>query len=206
MSGQTRSSPGHWIAKDIHPQTFTHTDLEKLAESYRVLQQHAIAQGKFDLPENQFSVMLYIYCPPCACQVAVALDICRSVKIYPYLDVRIRVDHRQPTSCSMLSSRIDGLASLIGYVKSQESKSTLSGLVCARVNAIDRQWLEQTVYDYEEEVQVRMSSPENQLSHIVNPHQNEGLCAAVVILGEADFCIPLMGATPFPPFKTGKIP
>jgi len=138
--------------------------------------------------------------------VAAALDICKSVKMYPYLDVRIRVDYRQLTSYSMSSSRINGLASLIGYIKSQESRSDLTDYECARLKAIDRQWLEQVYYDYEEEVQVKMPSPESQLSHIVRSHRNDQLCAAVVILGEADFCVPLMSATPFPPFKTGKIP
>ena len=204
---QIGSSPGHWIAKDIDPQKFTSIDLEKLAETHRTLQVHAIDEGETALPiESQFSVKLYIYCPPCACQIATALEICRSAGKSLYLDIRIRVDYRQPTSCSLSSSRIDGLASLIDYIKRQESSSDLSEYEKADLKAVDRQWLEQTIYDYEEEVQITTPSPANRLSHIVRPHKGEDSCAAIVILGEADYCIPLMGAPPFPPFKTGRMP
>ena len=201
----TGSSPGDWIAKDIDPQNYTFISLDQSAENHLALQAHAIALME-DLPtENQFSVKLYIYCPPCACQVATALNICRSVNKYRHLDIRIRVDYRLSTSCSMSSSRIDGLVSLIDYIKTEESKSRISKYADEKLKAIDRQWLEQIVYDYEE-VQITTPSPANQLSHIVRPHKNESLCAAIVILGEADYCIPLMEAPPFPPSKPGRTP
>ena len=202
----TGSSPGYWIAEHIKPQNFTFIDLEKFVENHVALQAHAIAELR-DLPiENQFSVKLYVYCPPCACQVATALNICQSVNKSRHLDIRIRVDYRQSTSCSMSSSRIDGLVSLIDYIKTEESKSQISENADKRLKAIDRQWLEQIVYDYEEEVQMTTQSPANQLCHIVRPHQDESLCAAIIILGEADYCIPLMEAPPFPPSKPGRTP
>jgi hypothetical protein len=201
------SSPGHWIAKDIDPQKFTSIDLEKCAEFHRALQAHAINRGDVDLPINsQFLVKLYIYCPPCACQMATAFEVCRSVNTYPFLDIRVRVDYRQPTSCSLSSRRIDGLASLIDYIKRQESSSKMTESIKAKLKIIDRQWLEQTIYDYDEDVQITTPSPANRLSHIVRPHTDKDLCAAIIILGEADYCIPLMGSAPFPPFKPGRMP
>jgi len=138
--------------------------------------------------------------------VATALNICESMKKSSYLDIRIRVDYRQPTSYSVSSSRIDGLASLIDYVKSQKSSSNSSEYDYAIIEAIDRQWLEQVIYNYEEDVQITTPSPANRFSHIVRPHKHEDSCAAIIILGEADYCIPFMGAPPFPPFKPGRMP
>lgn len=203
----TGSSPGHWIAKDIDPREFTIIDLEQCAETYRALQAYAIDQGEIDFPiESPFLVKLYIYCPPCACQIATAIDICRALNKSRYLDVRIRVDHHQPTSCSLSSSRIDGLASLIDHIKRQEDYSSHIKSHKAGLKAMDRQWLEQIIYDYEEEVHITTPSPANRLSHIVRPHKDEGLCAAIIILGEADYCIPFVGAPPFPPIKSGRMP
>ena len=213
----TGSSPGYWIAKDVDPQRFTFIDLEKSAETHRALQERAIAQLSDDLPtddqfsvkfptDDQFLVKLYIYCPPCACQVATALGICMSVNRSRHLDIRIRVDYRQSTSCSISTSRIDRLVSLIDYIKSEESKSHASEHANKKLEAIDRQWLEQIVYDYDEEVQITTPSPATQLSHIFRPHKNEGLCAAIIILGEADYCLPLVESPPFPPFKPGRTP
>ena len=200
----TGSSPGYWIAKDVEPQRFTTIDLEKCAETHRALQE--IAQMD-DLPtKDQFLVKLYIYCPPCACQVATALGICVSVNRSRHLDIRIRVDYRQSTGCSISSSRIDGLVLLIDYIKSEETKLYVSEQDNKKLEAIDRQWLEQIVYDYEEEVQITTPSPATQLSHVFRPHKNEELCAAIIILGEADYCIPLVESPPFPPFKPGRTP
>lgn len=199
-SRRTGSSPGHWIAEDIEPQKFTLVDLERSAEARRVLQAHAIEQGgPVLLPEREFSVTLYIYCPPCACQVAAAFAIWQSAIKSRYLHVRIRVDYRQSTSCSMPSSRIAGVASLIDYIKSLEPKPDLSDDYIALLRAFDRQWLEQSYYHYKEEVHITTPSPTNRLLHVIRAHRNEPLTADIVILGEADYCISFMGAAPFPP-------
>ena len=129
-----------------------------------------------------------------------------SVNKSRHLDIRIRVDYRLSTSCSISSSRINGVVSLIDHIKSEESKSHVSEYADKQLEAIDRQWLEQIFYDYEEEVQITTPSPATQLSHIFSPHKNKELYTAIIILGEADYCIPLVESPPFPPFKPGKTP
>ena len=60
-------------------------------------------------------------------------------------------------------------------------------------------------------LRLRRRSPDNDavthqptLSHF-QTHTNEDLCAAIIIIEEADYCIPLMGSAPFPPFKPRRM-
>ena len=206
-SSRLGSDPGHWIAKDIEPSEFTGMDLEQAAKEIQVLRAHAIEHNEEASLYNPFMVNLYIYCAPCACQVATALQISQSMNNFPHLNVCIRVDHNQVSSCSISASRIEGIVSLIGYVKSRERYITAPDTVPGTyLKAIDRQWLEKNVYEYEEEVQMRTSSPANRLARIVRSHRDEELCAAIIILGEADYNIPLLSAPPLPPFRPGATP
>ncbi|KAK3178219.1 hypothetical protein OEA41_000352 [Lepraria neglecta] len=111
-----------------------------------------------------------------------------------------------PTDDQFSVKLIDGVVSLIDYIKSEESKSFVPEYDNKKLEAIDRQWMEQIVYDYEEEVQITTPSPATQLSHIFRPHTKEKLCAAIIVLGEADYCLPLVESPPFPPFKPGRTP
>ena len=49
-------------------------------------------------------------------------------------------------------------------------------------------------------------SPTNQLAHIAELHKGEELCAAIVLLGKADYLVPLMGVPPFRQFEPGRVP
>ncbi len=71
---------------------------------------------------------------------------------------------------------------------------------------IDREWLERQIYEYTKEDRLSMLSPKNQLARVVELHSKEPSCAAIVMLGEADFSIPLMGVPPFRPFESGRLP
>ena len=198
------SSPGHMIGKDIDPRKFTYIDLETDAADRRRLRAQATADGE-DLPlsmRDHFLVKLYIYCASCACQVATALDICDAVRGFPYLDIRIRPDYRQYTNCSIWSSRIDGISSLIDFIKVQESKDSLH--LNENLKVLDRQWMEQVVYNYEGDNQIAAADP---LSHIAKSHKSKdgASCAAIVVLGEADYCISLMRAAPFPRLRLEKV-
>ena len=64
---------------------------------------------------------------------------------------------------------------------------------------IDRDWLEQRLYEYEEE-QYRRSSrhPSNILMDILDPHEYHTNITGIHILGEADQCVPIMQSPPFP--------
>ncbi|KAL8951459.1 MAG: hypothetical protein Q9222_002560 [Ikaeria aurantiellina] len=157
-------------------------------------------------PLAQFSVQVYIYCPPCSCQIASALDTAWSMNESPYLDIHVRVDYHLQTSCSVSSIGINGLQSLADYIREDEKLINLPDYHVMRLRAIDRQWLEQTIYDYEEEIETLTLSPASRLSKILAAHNMEDDCAAVLILGEADYSIPLIGSPPFPPLKLGKVP
>ena len=201
------SSPGHWIAKDIDRQQYTSLDLDKYTESHLNMQAQAVTRQQEDpSTESVFSVKLYIYCPTCVCQITTAIQICESINRTPFLKACIRVDYREPTSCSSSSSRIDGIASLISYIKGLEQQPSLTSVEQLRLKAIDRQWLEQCHYDYEEEDQIRMPSPPSRLARIISPHASEPTCAGFIMLGESDRCNVLLGAPPFPPFRAGRMP
>ena len=157
--------------------------------------------------DDQFSVKVYVYCPPCACQVATAFDICFYLNKSRYLDACLRVNEHQPTCSSSSSSRIEGLASLVDHAKVEESTANGdSGYINQKLSAFDRQWHEQIIDDYEEEVQITPLSPSDQLARIVRSHERENLCAAIIVLGEADYSVPLISSPPFPPFKPGRSP
>lgn len=101
-------------------------------------------------------------------------------------------------------SRIEGLVSIIHYIKEKEKETSLLDYYAERVKAIDREWLEQQIYGYTEEDRVATLSPANQLARVAELHRNETSCAGIVLLGEADYCTPLMAVPPFPPFEPGR--
>lgn len=112
------------------------------AENHRALQAHAIVEVRSLPADDQFLVSLYIYCRPCTCQVATALSICYSASTFRQLDIHVRVDYRLPTCCSMATSRIDGIVSLINYVKAEESNTfdTCETYHTSKLRSVDRQW------------------------------------------------------------------
>ena len=206
---RTHSAPGYRITKHIDPQNFTYVDLEKYVENLDALKVDAITEGK-PAPEvdDRHRVRVYIYCPPCACQVATAFDICKYSDKKDFVEFYIRIDHRQRTSCSASVSRIEGLISVIDHLKKKEKNYHQShrDFEMDRLKAIDREWLERQVYHYTEEDRLATLSPANQLARIAELHKDEQPCAAIILLGEADYCIPLMGALPFRPFEPGGLP
>ncbi|KAL8863658.1 MAG: hypothetical protein Q9178_000341 [Gyalolechia marmorata] len=203
------SSPGQCVGKLINPGNFTRMNFDRYEDYIRMAYTQQMHEDKPpSLPE--FCVHVYIYCAPCACQVASAIDIASSIEEFPYMDVQIRVDCRLQSSCVISSSVINGLQSLINYIKEEEKTMDASGYFpkerTACLKAIDRQWLEQAVYRHEEDPDTTPPSPADRMMQIVRNHCQEVTCAALMILGEADYCIPLIGAPPFPPLSQGRLP
>lgn len=192
-SFRTQSAPGYRITKHIEPSHFTYADLKKYAVNLDEIKLHAITNGD-PVPkvDGRFRVNVYIYCPPCACQVATALDICEYRDRKDYVEFKIRIDPQRMTSCSMSVSRIEGLISVIEQLKETEIRPFIDNQTASRLQSIDREWLERQVYEYTEEDRLSMLSPKNQLARIVEFHSQEPSCAAIIMLGEADFSIPLM--------------
>ena len=206
-SVRTRSTPGYRITKHIDPSKFTYVDLETYIENQNTIKARAIANGENE-PEDdgRYHVKVYIYCPPCACQVATALDICRYRNMKLLVDFCIRIDYSQKTCCSASVSRIEGLVSVIDYIRTREKNGIPVDWEAKRLQSIDREWLEQQIYDYKEENPLETLSPANQLARTVELHKDDPSSAAIVILGETDYCIPLMGAPPFRPYESGRLP
>lgn len=203
----TRSAPGYRITNHIHPSRFTNVDLGKYVRDQADIKAHAMANDE-PVPEEDghYRVKVYVYCPPCVCQVATALDLCENRDNKTFVEFCIRIDHRQMTSCSASGSRIEGLISVIEYIKEEERLGAWEENVIERLKAIDREWLERQIYDYTEEDRLATLSPANQLARIAELHKVDTSCAAIILLGEADYCIPLIGAPPFPPFEPGRVP
>ena len=206
-SFRTQSAPGYRITKHVKPSRFTYIDLEKYVENLDELKLHSMIDGR-PAPNvaGHLRVNVYIYCPPCACQIATALDICQYSDRKDFVEFNIRIDPQQMTACSMSVSRIEGLISVIEHLKELEKGPVHDDDTVSRLKSIDREWLERQVYDHTEEDRLSMLSPKNQLARVAEFHSQEHSCAAIIILGEADFSIPLMEAPPFRPFESGRLP
>lgn len=206
-SARTRSAPGYRIAKYVDPGLFTYADLGTYFENQNALRANAVARGE-GVPDDGglYHVTAYIYCPPCACQIATALDICRYRDKKDLVDFVIRIDHRLETCCSASFSRVEGLVSVIDYIKEKEKSDTLLNWEVEVLEAIDREWVEQQVGDYTEEDHLASLPPTSQLARIASFHKKELSCAAIVILGEADYSIPMMGAPYFHLLEPGTLP
>ena len=202
----THSAPGYRFTKYITPSKFHSIDFERYLEDRSAMKARALANDESEPDvDGPFRVGVYIYCPPCACQVATALDICQYSHKKDFMDFYIRIDNRQRTSCSASTSRIEGLLSVVDYMKEMERGEAYQYNV-DKLKLIDREWLERCVYSYTEEDHLASLSPANELARIAKLHSGDEKCAAIIMLGEADYGVPLVGVPPFPPFEPGRLP
>ena len=206
FSNETRTAPGYRIGKHIEPQEFASIDLNEHLNDQEALRLQAAHIGVRP-PEEviRYKVKVYVYCSPCACQIATALDICQLTEKSPFITFHIRIDHRQATSCCAPSLTLDGVCSVINHLKAIERNGTQTlshGL--ERIRLIDRMWMEQEDYRAGELDEAPEYSPESHITRIVNYHLDAANVAAIVILGEADYCVPLLNVHPFPSFEAGS--
>lgn len=208
---QTGSAPGYRIAKRIDAQVFSTADLAAYTEAQDKQRLQYLKDGEEgELPDqfNSYVVHVYINCPPCACQIATALDICVYHQKSPFVEFHIRIDRHRPTSCCPSMSNIDGLISIVQYLKEEERNVLVSGYAKI-LKAFDREWLDRAIYYAGADEIVQTASSEDQRSRIIGYYSTRKAyqrAAAVVILGEADYCIRLMDASPFPPIESGRVP
>ena len=208
---QTGSAPGYRIAKRIDAQEFSTADLAAYMEGRDTQRVRNLMDGEEgELPDefNPYVVHVYIHCPPCACQIATALDISLYHQRSPFVEFHIRIDYQRPASCCPSTSNTDGLISIVQYLKEAEREFLVSRNA-AMLKAFDREWLDHAIYHASDDEIVHKPSPEDQVSHIMgyyNTRKADQRTAAIVILGEADYCLRLMGAVPFPPIESGRVP
>ena len=207
VSLQTGSAPGHPIAKRNHAEESFPVDLATYTEAQDVQRLRYLRDG--DEPLRKFCpyiVHVYIYCPTCACQIATALDICVYPQKSPFVDFHIRIDHHRPISCCPSMTNIDGLISIVEYLKEAERLRVLAGNFAEMVKAFHRERLDHAIYHAAEDEIAHTPSPEDRLGQIIGHHHEDEYTAAIVILGQADYCIRLVHAGPFPTIESGRVP
>lgn len=203
---EIHTAPGFCIGEHIKPQDFTKVDLNQYLQNYESRRARAFERDEYFPEVIRHKVKVYVYCSPCACQIATALDVCQHTGTYLLVTFHIRIDYRQATSCCAPSSSLDGICSAIDHLKDVE-KSDLYGIEPTeldRIKLIDRRWMELEEYRTGELEGAPESSPESHLTRIANYHRGAEDVAGIVILGEADYCVPLLGAHPFPSFEAGS--
>jgi hypothetical protein len=112
----------------------------------------------------------------------------------PRLDAVVRVDDRISSSClHSTADRITVLQSILAHSDSLEPSPSLPWTY------LDRIWLDQRLYALENDLAalddtLRMSRAVD----IFSADNYEEPFAGLIIVGEVDFCIPLLQAEPFP--------
>lgn len=209
-----KTSPGHRIAKYIRPQEHAQVNLDEYLDRQEEFRARANQLGKhLSEMKYRYRVQVYVYAGPCASQVRTALEICTAATDSPLVEYIARVDPRLNTCCSLNSSKIERLASIMSHVQNFEVDSDFhneTSMYYDRektkiVRAIDREWLDGWVHEHEcGTFPGDNSSPSEQLSLIASSHRNDETCAGIVILGEADYNAKLMEEASFNLLRSGQ--
>ena len=121
------------------------------------------------------------------------------MEIWAHAKYYVRIDYRLMASCCPDdTSRINACIALDDYVESGAAP-------IKNIQYIDKNWLDQAIYNYDEEV-THSQSPSDQLARVMGYHEDERNIAGIIILGETDYTIPLMRSPPFPALETGRAP
>jgi hypothetical protein len=190
----TRWSVGSRITRQIDLSDFTY-DMDAVREyrlSYRKAQRNGESPHFDDLARL---AKVYIYCAPCACLVHAAMDIGKDFREIPELEIFVRVDERLVASCCSTASRINGISSLCQEIRELESKLPSA----SHHPQLDRDWIEQRVFSSEEEKYRPVTDDQREHLHtILDGHKSDSECAAIIILGETDYCSQMMRHPSFP--------
>lgn len=184
-------SVGNRISKTLDPSRFTSVDLDDLMGK---ADDQLTALNKLALPV----ATVYIYCAPCACLLATAFDICKKVdsRTTTYFQFVVRPDDRLVSNCCSQKDRSLGLVSIIERIRDIESSTSLTNHLCY----IDRTWVEQRLYELEEETdQPQVTGKIAEMGgKVLSSHNSEEKTAGIVILGELEYCLPIIRSPPFP--------
>lgn len=156
------------------------------------LQRDADLEGK-ELAIQKYKV--YIYCAPCICQIWTAFRICKGVQgpAKAVFQMCVRIDDRLMATCCQVPSNTAGLAAVVEQIRSIE----MDGNHREHIEHIDRDWIDQRLYDQEDDIfQISAVGEARSLSCIFDQFPY-GYLAAVIILGERDFLVPMLQYSPF---------
>lgn len=144
---------------------------------------------------------IYVYCAPCVCAVRTALTICEQGGS-EYLKYLTRVDDRVSAICCSESTKINRLVSLLNMVKRIEATdiSQTTGFSISWINFIDRVWIEQRVYQLEEDLyaEITPGSVIHGGDELFAELQSEVKETGIIILGELNQCFWMLQTHPFP--------
>jgi len=181
-------SIGGRIAATLKPDTFTEVDLDVLTQNFG--EENALQ--KTCLPVAN----IYIYCSPCACMVSTALSLCSGTGNHAatFFKFSVRPDDRLISSCCPNEDRSLGLTSLLQMIKDKEA----NGHLPAPFPLLDRQWIEQRLFEIEETERVQSFEDTGTLAgKLFTSHRSERTTAGIVVLGELEHCLPIMQRAPF---------
>jgi len=187
-------SIGRRITDNLEPSQFTDVDLDALTNHHD--------DDLTDLQKIALPVaIIYIYCAPCACLIATAWEICEKAgdRAKIYFRFLIRPDDRLISSCCSETDRSVRLGKLVEDIERFETSTwTSTGYVANALLLLDKQWVEQRLFDIDELDQLPPSSDIPDMARgIFASHKSPGPTAAIIVLGELDYCLPIMHAPPF---------
>jgi hypothetical protein len=137
--------------------------------------------------------IVYIHTSPCQWAIQTAVDIAGALNNDQF-KVVVRVDDRISNSCfQSTADRIAVLQSMLAHL------DTLELYVGVPWNYLDRTWLDQRLYSLESDFAATNDSlPMSSTMDIFSKENYQGPFAGLIIMGEVDFCTPLLQAEPFP--------
>lgn len=130
---------------------------------------------------------LYVYCPPCACQIQTAIGICRGLGVSPLLERCVRVHDRLPSSCLPDDQALERLQSIHKMIQEAgAARSRLSGR-SSDLGCIDPTWLDQRIFQLEQDAagsQCTENPSQVVADMIAACAKGTRRTAAVIVLGE----------------------
>ena len=142
--------------------------------------------------------VIYIYTAPCLCLVATALAIAETAgpDAEALLRFLVRPDDRLISSCCSNTDRSIGLVSLLEKFREYELHSSSS---LKNLERIDKVWIERWLFEIEETDEVQDTTNVAELfGAILQSHESPKSCAGIVLLGELEYCLPIMHCHPLP--------
>lgn len=147
-----------------------------------------------ELPDIDPLGSVYIYCAPCACQIETALSLCRGKGISEFLDFAVRIDDRIPSSCRRMTTG----AVLLSRLRDDIGEQVAYGRGYSGTEHIDWPWLEQRIYKLDQEACEATNACSSDLLERISSedHTSGRETAAIIIMGEADLCSPMLEKLP----------
>jgi hypothetical protein len=167
-----------------------------------------INEARFPRSSQNFDISgrprAYIYCPPCSCHIHTAHFVCRELQeLHSFWSICLRPDDRLTASCCYKENRLSWLEALVETSKAIEAKTYLTklgeGLFWSprHIAHLDRTWIEQRIFEVEQDQGVPLSVKAQDLRGICEAHRHEYGCPVIVILGELSHSGHLMQSAPF---------